>query len=161
MEPFIIFCVMAVLPAVLAFALGVNSVLLFLSVAVGLLLQQSLADSAVLVVSGFISNSPDMVTNVGLLVLPVALTLLLLRKSSNPKTLVLQIAPLFLTGVTFAYLVMAQLGPDFQSQVYASQFGPSIQQANDVVVGLAAVLNLLLAWGLNRQKHDSKHSKKH
>ncbi len=162
MTPLLIIAVITLLPVVLALVLGVNSVFLFLSVVVGTLLQAHLTDSVSLALSSFVrSGQTDTIAAIGLLVLPVVLTLIILRKSAKMSTLVLQLAPIVFTGLVFGYAVLGQLSGSFQDQVYTSQFGGNIKQASDVVIATAAVLNLLLAWSLYRRKHDPKHSKHH
>ncbi len=162
MTPLLIITVITALPVLLALFLGVNSVFLFLSVSVGMLLQAHLADSVSLTLSSFFNSGPlDIIASVSLLSLPVLLTLIILRRSAKPSVLVLQLAPLVFTGLVFGYAVLGQLSGSFQDQVYASQVGSSIKQASDVVPGVAGVLNLLLAWSLYRHKRDPKHGKHH
>ena len=162
MSSLIVFLVISGLPVLLALLFGVSSVFLFLSIAAGALLQQHLTDSVSLAVSAVIhGGSSDTIASIVLLALPVVLTLVFLRRSTKSSALILQLAPLVLTGLTFGYLVLGQLGGDFQSRLYAGQFGENIKQGSDLAIGLAAVLNLLLAWRLHRTKHDAKHAKHH
>lgn len=161
MTPFLIISAVALLPVLLAIVLGVNSVLLFLSVAVGILLEMTLVDSTNLVLSGFIKDSSSITASLILLAAPVVFTLLFLRKSSKPAAVIMQVPPLLLTGALFGYMVLARMSSEFQEQVYGGQFGPSIQQASDIVIAAAALINLLLAWQLYRHKGEGKHAKHH
>lgn len=161
MNSLVLFYVAAALPALLALVLGINTVLLFVAVASGVLLEQVFYDDAVLVVSGFMSTNPELVTRISLYVLPVLAVLLLLRKSSKPSKLLAQIVPIVLTSLMFAILLLGRIGGDFATAVYATPVGDTVRHFGDIIVTLAIVLNILTAWQLYRHKHEEKHGKKH
>lgn len=161
MTPLLIITAIAAAPVLLAIFLGVNSVLLFLSVAVGIILQSTLTDSAGLALAAFTQQTTNTPASIGLIVAPVLLTLIFLRRSAKAGAVVLQLIPLVLTGAMFGYVMLGVIGDPLRSQVYDSQFGVTIKQASDVVIATAAGVNLLLAWRLYRVKLDAKHGKHH
>lgn len=158
MTALLIFVGVALLPVVLAFALGVGSVMVFLAVAAGVLLQQRLGESTTLALAAVVKNGPvDMIAALALLVLPLLLTVLFLRKSTKPRKLFVQLVPLLFTGCTFAFGVFAQLDATLQAQFRAERIGANLLQAADVLVALAIAMNLAWAWHAYRHKADSKH----
>lgn len=148
----------ALAPAVLGLVLRVNSVLVFLSVVSGYLLQQTLGDSAGLTISSLSKSSQsDMIANIGLLFLPVILTLIIARKTLKASNVLFQLLPLVLASGTGAAFLLPLTSDLFRVQAYSGVVGAQIYSAADVVVAAAAILNLLLAWRLYRQADEHKH----
>lgn len=135
--------------------------LLFTSVAVGDLLVRYMSDSAQLAVSGFYRGSnADMIARLGLLFLPVVLTLLFGRKSLSRTKTVLHFVPIVATGGVLALLTLALMTPGFQGAVYATPFGPTIKEVQDLAIAAAGVASLLVAWITNGAE-KTRHAKKH
>lgn len=159
MNPLILFSALVLTPLLLAFGFGVNSVLLFVAVSAGILLQQSVGEMAVLVVSGFVPSIQDVVVNIVLLALPIGIVAWLLRGSAKRSTVAMQIIPLLLVGFVFAYSLLAVLSSDLAIALYETPIGTTIDQAKDLLMGLAAVVHVILVWFLYRHKPHEKHSK--
>lgn len=156
--PLIILGAVVGLPILLALALRVNAIMVFMSVAAGAMLQRALGDSLSLTLSMIMRDGPtEMVADLTLLSLPVVLTLIILRKTMSPAGVLLQIVPLIATGAAFGALTIPLLPIDLQSQIYDVEFGAIIKQSQDVAIGAAVVCNMLLAWRMLRRHDDPKH----
>jgi hypothetical protein len=144
----------AAAPLLLALVFRVNSVMIFLSIAVGSMLQKTLGESASLALSSVMKHGPvDQVANVLLLALPLVLTLFFARKTMQHSSVFLQLVPLVSACAAGAALALPLLTPSVQATVYGAPFGHQLKQMQDLIIALAAVLNLLLAWRVYRY-HD-------
>lgn len=161
MIPLIVIAAIVAVPILWALFWRVNSVLLFLSIATGSLLQHTLGESVALAITTFYKDGPvELIANVGLIALPVVLTLLLLRRSMKGSGVLLQILPLIAAGAALGALILPLLPSDFQTEVYKNPGGDIIRQSLDVVVAVAAALNLSLAWRVYRHR-EGKAGKHH
>jgi hypothetical protein len=161
MVPSVVIAAVATVPVLWSLFTRVNSVLLFLSVATGSLLQHSLGPSVSLAIATFYKDGPtDLIANIGLVCLPVLITMFLLRKSMKGTGVVLQIVPLMATGAALAALLLPLLPDAFREGVYDNPGGNVIRQSLDLVVAVAAGLNLLLAFSIYRHR-EGKHGKHH
>lgn len=155
MLPLIVFGSIVGAPVLLALVMRVNAVFIFLSVGAGYLLQMSLSDSIDLLVATFIRGSNSLViARVGLFVLPILLTLILLRKTMG-RSFVFQIIPLIFSGMMLAVLLLPLLTPGFSQTVYSSQYGGSIRSSSDLVTAVAVASNMILAYMLFKS-HSSR-----
>lgn len=142
---------------VAALVFRVSSVLLFLAIATGVLLQQSLGESTALAIAGFVESSyVNEIAYLTLLGLPVALTLLVSRRTLG-RNVFLHLLPLVLAAMAAAVLAIPHLSTGVQGALFASPWGKHIDQMSDVIVAGAAVLNLLLAWRIYRHRDDKHH----
>lgn len=142
----------------LALLLRVNGVFLFLSVAAGNLLVMSVADDADLALGMAVSADTTTIARFSLQLAPVLLTLLFLRKTMPRSKMLIHLLPVIATGLMLAVFVLPFLSPDTRGQVYDSAYGETIDSAQDVVIGVASLLTLLLAWFSYRNK-DGKRGK--
>jgi len=162
MTPLISVIIIAAIPIVLAIVLRVNAVFLFLSLMVGELMVTYLSNDAVTVAGSFSKGAQqDKLVPIILLWLPIALTLLFLRKSLPTSKLPLHIVPIIATGLAGAVLTLNLLSSSFQNGVYASQYGSTFKQIQDFIVVGAGILILLLVWATYRRPHHSEHGKHH
>jgi|ERR1700741_47136 len=156
MFPLIVFAAIVAAPVLLALLFRVNAVFVFMSIAAGYLLQMSLSDSVDLLVATFIRNSNSLViARVVLFVLPVALTLILLRKTVG-RSLVFQFIPLLFSGMMLGVLLLPLLSPGFSQSVYSTQYGGSIRSSSDLVTAIAVASNIILAFMLFKQHGGHK-----
>lgn len=159
MLPLIVFGSIVGAPVLLALVMRVNAVFIFLSVGAGYLLQMSLSDSVDLLAATFIRGSNSLViARVGLFVLPILLTLILLRKTMG-RSLIFQFIPLIFSGMMLGVLLLPLLTPGFSQSVYSSQYGGSIRSSSDLVTAVAVASNMILAYMLF--KSHSNHKKHH
>jgi hypothetical protein len=157
MMPLVLIGAIAGLPILLGLFLRVNAALLFLSVAAGALLQRAMGDSTELAMATFLRDAPvSYIADIGLLVLPVVLTILFLRKSAKKSQVLLQLLPLVTVGLAFAALLLPLLPPHTQSEIYGLSFGSVVKQSQDLIIAVAVVLNLLLAFRVFRHEESPK-----
>ncbi|HSX44426.1 MAG TPA: hypothetical protein VLE69_04015 [Candidatus Saccharimonadales bacterium] len=160
MNVYIILAVIAGLPLLLALLFRVNAILLFLGVAVGALLAQYIADDASLVVNSFFTHiNVDDYVKLGLLILPVILTLLFLRKTLSPPQLVFHLLPLVITAAAFATLIISALPGGVQHDILANPIGKIADSSQNVLIAASSILTLLLA--MFTMGHKGKRGKHH
>lgn len=157
MLPLILFGAIVGAPVLLALIMRVNAVFIFLSISAGYLLQMSMSDSVDLLVATFVRGSDSLtIARVGLLVLPVLLTLFFLRKTMG-RSLIFQIVPLVFSGMLLGVLMLPLLTPGFSQSVYNTAYGGSIRSSSDLVTAVAVASNMILAYMLF--KSHSSHKK--
>src|SRR5574338_1017179 len=106
MNSLMLLAIIAGVPTLLALLLRVHSVYFFLSVAAGSLLVNHLGDDTGLALSmAFRGQNTMLIASVGILLVPVLLTLLFLRGSTPKRKSLLHILPLVMTGLTLGVLV--------------------------------------------------------
>src|SRR5581483_3688487 len=143
-----------------ALVFRVNSMLLFTSVAVGDLLVRYMGDNANLVIATMYHGANgDVIAKLGLLFIPVLLTLAFGRHSLSKARAILHFVPIIATGIVLALLVLVQLPAGFQGSVYSSKFGTPIKENQDLAIAAAGVASLVVAW-LTNETHEG-HVKKH
>ncbi|MBI3624084.1 hypothetical protein HY218_00460 [Candidatus Saccharibacteria bacterium] len=158
MQPLVILAIIAVLPLLLALLLRVSALFLFLGVAAGALLAQYIADDASLVLNSFFTHiNVDQYVKLGLLVLPVVLTLLFLRKTLSASQLVFQLVPLVVTSAAFATLVIGMLPGGVQYNIVSNPIGKIANSSQNVMVAASTLLTLLLAWFTQGHRRRGKH----
>jgi hypothetical protein len=162
-SPLIILAFIAGIPIVLAILLRVSSVFVFFSVAAGALLVTSIGDDVAFALNTLFkgANAANII-NLTLLCLPVALTLYFLRKSMPRAQLLLHILPLVAAGLMLATIAMPEMSLGVQGAIKNTEIGDIFYQAGDLIIAIAAVLNLLLAWTIYRFRpahHHKKHKK--
>lgn len=148
------------MPILLALVLRVNAVFIFLAVATGALLSQYISDDASLVLTSFFTRvSVDQYVKLGLLILPLILTLLILRKSMSPAQFPLHVVPLIVTCAAFATLVISNLPGGVQHNISSDHYGHISMSSQNVLIAAASVLTLVLAFitGGHKSKSKGKH----
>jgi hypothetical protein len=163
MDPLIIAGALAGVPILLALVFRVSAVFVFLSVAAGGLLVNVVGDDASLAAGMWVRNNQhtQMITSFALLLVPVALTLLFMRKTLPRSKFLLHLIPLAATGLALTVLALPILPSGMEQQLFSNRYGDMLKDAQDVIVAAAAVLTLALAWATYRHKEEkaSKHGK--
>ncbi len=123
--------------------------------------MQFLGSTSELIVSSVvhISNS-TIVTNVGLLLLPVLLTFLLMRKTLSASALPFQFILLVADSLLLAMFVLPLLSGGVQGAIYQTHAGNVFRQAHDVTIAAVAALHLVVMF-IMRPKLHGKHRGKH
>lgn len=161
MVPIVLFAVIAGLPILNALLMRVSAVFLFTSIAVGNFLVLYLSDDVVLAINAFSKNkNVPMIVQLVLLLSPVALTLIFLRKTTTRGKFLLHLIPLIGCGLSIAVLTLPILPTDLQAQIFGHPSGDVFKNSQDLIVGITAILVMLLMWREYRP-HEGKHSKKH
>jgi hypothetical protein len=162
MDSLILLAAIAGVPVLVALVFRVSAVFLFLSLAAGSLLVTYVGDDASLALGTLVrGQNTNLIAQFGLLLLPVALTLLLLRKTMPRSRLLLHVPVLVVTGLALAALALPFLDAAAQEKIFANEYGNMLRESQDVAVGAAAILALLLMWLTGRHKEDKKHKKHH
>lgn len=153
MSPYIIIALFAGLPLLFGLLLRVHSSALFLSIVSGYLLDLYVGDTAGLVARSFIANSQTPTfAKVIVFVLPIILTMWIMRKSLGGSQLVIHFLPLIGCALLVLVLGLPLLTPATQNVVYGSFPGNLVKQMSDAIVGIAVGLQLLLMWVTARPK---------
>ena len=162
MAPILILLLIAALPVVLALLFRVSSLCLFAASAAGALLVKYLGDDVWLAVNMFVKGpNTQFFVQLSLLFLPVLLTLFFTRKSLPKSKILLHLVPIIANGLLIAAIAIPLLPPALQSGIFAVPIGGVAKRSQDIMVGAAVVLNLLLMWQLNRSNHHEGAGKKH
>lgn len=160
--PLVLFSVIIGLPVLLGLSLRINAALMFLALASGSLLQRALGDSTELALATVLKDAPvSLIADMGLLILPIVLTVIFLRKSAKKSQLLLQLLPLLAVGAAFCALLVPLLPSSTQAQIYGLSFGSVMRQSQDVVIAIAVALNLLFAFKAFKHEENPKHGKHH
>ena len=161
MSPLVLVGIGIVVATIAMVLLRVSSIFLLLSVVVGVTLQSTLGESTEFALSAVIkSGSVHDISQAFLLLLPVVLTVMLLRKSTSRSGLFLYLLPLVLACAALGIYAVHLLSSGLQDAIYTSPGGAQFRQAEDLIIALAGVLNLMLAWRVYRFREDRKHSKR-
>ncbi len=161
MEALFVLAAIAGVPVLLALFFRVSVVFLFLSVAAGSLLATRVGDEVGSALSVLVRGQNTMlIAQFGLQLAPVVITLLLLRKTVSASRLPLHVLPHVATGLSLAVLTLPFLDSSAQTQLFAGQYGGTLRDSQDMVVGGATLMVLLLMFLTYRNKQD-KSSKKH
>ncbi len=153
MVPLIVITALAFVPVLFALIFRVNALFIFVAVCAGYFLQFALSDDVDLVIAAIIKGSNSIVfTQFTLLLLPLVVTLFVLRKSTG-KGVLFQFVPLILSGLLLAVLSLPLLPIGMEQAIYDSPYGSNIKGAQDLVISGAAVSNLLLMWSVFKSHH--------
>lgn len=135
----------------------VNAVYVFLGMAAGVVLQAHLSESFGLAIDAVAKDLPViLIADVFLLAAPIIAMLFLMRKTMRHHMVVVQIVPLVAVSLAVPLVALPVLPEAFQLAVAQDELGAVYVQAADVVISIAAVLSLVLAWrtyGLRDLKH--------
>jgi hypothetical protein len=159
MNPLILLGAIAGVPVVLALVFRVSGVFLFLSVAVGSLFVSYVGDDASLALGMVVrGQNTTLMTQFGLLLVPVVLSLLFLRKTLPKSKVLLHVPLLVATGASLAISALPFLDSGAQAKVFANQYGGTFRDAQDVIVATTGLLALAILWLTYHHKED-KHKK--
>lgn len=163
MSSLIILALILGVPLLLMVLLRVKPLYLFISIAAGYLWAEFLGTSADLALGSLLRvDNSSFVIRLVLLLLPVVLTLVLMRKTLPVAALPFQFALLLANALLLATFAMPHLTPGVQGAIYGSNSGNVLRQAHDVIIAGAAGLNLLAMYLTRpRQGESTGHHGKH
>lgn len=160
MEALLLLAAIAIVPAMLALLLRVNAVYLFLSTAVGFLFVQYLADDVGLVLDIFIRTQQNtLYSQLIALLTPVFITILLLKRTLPKAATLLHVPLIAANGLALAAIVLPLLDSKAQDKIFTNFYGAMLRDSQDVIVGAAAGLTLMVMWLTLRHTPDKKHKK--
>lgn len=161
MTAYIILGTVLAIPLLLGILLRVNTSHLFFSLMAGELLSRYFTDDAELVMRLAVRNaSVTEYADLVVLVLPVLITALILKKSLKKNKILLHFIPLLLTGVVFAAFVLPMLPQHIQQQISSQPYGAQFMNSIEVIIGAVIFVQLVSLWLMNRV-HEDKHGKHH
>lgn len=162
MSPLILLGLLAGLPLLLFVILRVKPLYLFVSIMTGFVWVEYLGEPADLTLRS-ISNVPNPaeVARIGLLLIPLLITLLLMRKSLSTSALPFQFFLLVANSLLLATLVINELPAGVRTDIHNTPEGNIVRQANDVLIAGVAGLHVLVMWIMRPRHHDAhgKHKK--
>lgn len=88
-----------------------------------------------------------------MVILPVILTGLFLRKTISTGKTVLHIIPLLVTGFIMAVFLLPIMPESIQEIVSANEIGEYILSFNAPIIGVVVVTQLVYLWIINRRQH--------
>lgn len=156
-------------PIIVLMALRINATLVFLSLCLGNVLTQFVADDAGWLMSLFSSNVPqagsvtESTIKLGLLLLPVILTSVFMIKTVRGSAkLFMNALPAAGVGLLGALLAVPFLPAGTAATITASPLWQEVNKLQDLIVGASALMCLFVLW-LQRPKTggDGKHGKRH
>lgn len=142
---------LVVLPVVLLMALRVNAALVFLSLCLGDVLVQFVAADAGSILPAMGMHFGLQTIKLILLGIPVVLTTIFMVRTVRGSRLLLNLLPAAGVGLVGAFLIIPLLPPHLAANVVDSALWRQIKAAQDLIVGLSALLCLLVLW-LQRPK---------
>jgi hypothetical protein len=164
MSPLIILGSIVGLPLLLFILLRVKPLYLFTSIVTGYFLMTLLGDTAELTFSSMVHTAnSDTIVKLGLLLIPLLITLFLMRKTLSAVALPFQLILLIANALLLAEFVVSLLPPGTQHAIYVTKFGSIFKQASDLVIAGVAVLHVIVMWIMRSRYHDEHghHGKKH
>lgn len=161
MNPIILLGLLVGIPLLLLTVLRVKPLYIFVSIITGSLWVQYLGEPADLTLRSIVHVAhPDAVARIALLLIPLLITLLLMRKSLPASALPFQFFLLVANSLLLAVLVINLLPSGVQNTLYTTNSGNIMRQASDVLIAGVAGLHVLVMW-IMRPKHHDGHKKKH
>jgi hypothetical protein len=102
------------------------------------------------------STAPGSYGELLLILTPMLLTAYLLRGTLSKGKLMLNLAPLVLTGIIFAAFILPVLPLSAQDTVRTVSLGNWLMELNRVIIGGVVVLQLVALWLLNHRTFAGK-----
>jgi hypothetical protein len=169
MSPDLTLAAIVIIPAIVLMVLRINAALVFLSLCLGNVLVQFVASDASSWLTTFSSaHTTTIVTTtnsnikIGLLLLPAVLTaIFMIRTVQGSARVLLNLLPSIGVGLLAALLVVPLLAPGTSHNIIASSLWFNAQQAQNLIIGLSAIVCLIVLW-LQRPKagHGKHHKRK-
>ncbi len=158
----IILLVAIAVPALILVLLRTNAAMVFLSLCAGALLVSFAGNEASLVGSA-IGNNSEAVSQyfeMALLLLPVLLSTIFLRKSMTGPKAMLNILPAVAVGIVGVLIAVPLLPGGVQATVTNLNGWKLLEQSKEIVVVVGVVVSLAVLWLTGRPSHKG-HKKKH
>jgi hypothetical protein len=170
MTPVIVLASIVLVPVILLMVLRINAALVFLSLCLGDVLVQFVANDAnwlmslvgsvhASAVTGTVATGNNLIKLL-LLLLPVLLTAIFMIRTVKGARLLLNVLPAAGVGLLGGLLVVPLLSAGLSYNIIASPLWSQAVRAQDLIVGASALVCLLVLW-LQRPKTGDKHSKHH
>lgn len=165
MNPLILMAGIVAITTLLIVLARTKAALVFMALCVGAVLSNYVGDTALdmaqLFIKGYTETTGALV-QIGLLLLPVLLTLLFLSRTISSSKFILNIFPALLTGIAVLFLVVPLLPPGTSGSIYATDTWNQLAQYQAALLSAAALLSLAQLWaGGHASRIKDKRHKKH
>jgi len=165
--PVITLAAIVLVPAILLMVLRINAALVFLSLCLGDVLVQFVANDTSNFLTLHANQVPQQAANAGgntvklvLLLLPVALTaVFMVRTIRSHSRLILNVLPAAGVGLLGALLVVPLLPSGLGYNIINSSLWNQVTRAQDLIVGASALVCLLVLWLQRPKTGGGKHGK--
>ncbi|HEY5152343.1 MAG TPA: hypothetical protein VII55_00035 [Candidatus Saccharimonadales bacterium] len=162
--PVMALAAIVLVPVILLMILGVNAALVFLSLCLGDVLVQFVANDTTEFLTLHADQVPQQAASAGsetvkivLLLLPVVLTtIFMIRTVRGTGRLILNLLPAAGVGLLGGLLVVPLLPAGLSHNIIDSSLWSQVQRAQDLIVGASALVCLLVLW-LQRPKAGGSH----
>lgn len=148
-------------PIVALLLLKSHAAVVFFSLCAGSVLVKYVGSDATLAATSLSSNEQPFtegVVQIAVLILPAAVSTVLLRKSVGGTKLLTSIVPAVATGLLTALLVIPLLPAGTRSILYQSNLWSILEQFQDFIVLAGVISSLFVLWLANRK---SGHGRRH
>lgn len=165
MNPTIILIALLAAPVVVLMLLRVNAALVFLSLCLGSVLVQFVAPDASTILSSTMAQrhgipSSQLYTNLGLLLLPVILTIIIMIRSVRGKgRLTYNLLPSAGVGALLALLAVPLLSVNLTQSITALPLWHKLESLQTLIIGVNTLLALLFLWMQRPKKLSEKEAK--
>ncbi|HSW85346.1 MAG TPA: hypothetical protein VLF79_01880 [Candidatus Saccharimonadales bacterium] len=165
--PVITLAAIALIPVVAILILRINAALVFLSLCLGAVLVQFVANDANVFLAQHSIKVPQLADSGGnnfvkivLLLLPVLLTAIFMIRTVNGKgKMALNLLPAAGVGLLGALLVVPLLPAGLSHNIIDSTLWHQARSAQDLIVAASAIVCLLVLWLQRPKTGGSKHNK--
>lgn len=146
------------IPVIIIVLLRANAAIIFLSLCAGALLVRFIGEDAGLVGSAIGNNSEALhqYFQIGLLLLPVILSTIFLRKSMRGPKGILNILPAVGVGLVGVLLAVPLLPANLQSSIISTQGWHLLQQSQGLVVAASVLISLVALWFSHHAPHGGR-----
>jgi hypothetical protein len=161
MSPTILLALIAGLPLIFTAVLRVKPLYVFVSIVCGYFASEFLGEIAALTLGSVLQvNNIGVIARLFLLLLPLVVTLFLMRKTLSAASLPFQFILLAVDSILLATFLVPILTPGLQASIYSTNIGNVFRQAHDVLITSITGLHVLVMWFM-RPRHDAhgKHKK--
>jgi hypothetical protein len=158
MTPLVILALLALGPIVLLTLLRVNAAFIFLSLCLGDVLVQFVGPDATTVVNSAHSVSNNFV-QLGLLLVPVVLTLVFMIRTIKASWLLFNLLPAIGVGLLTTLLVVPLTSPGLHFNLVHSQVWSELQKSEELIVSFSALVCLLFLW--RQRPKSAEHGRHH
>lgn len=164
MNPLVLMALIVAVPTLLITLLRVKAAFVFMALCVGLVLSTFVGDSALDMVQTFVrgyNTTTQSIVQIGLLVVPMLLTLLFLARTLAASKLFINLFPAALTGVVTLLAITPLLPPGTMNSIYGTEIWTQLTQYQAALVSVAALSSLAQLWSGGHAARTKDKKKKH
>ncbi len=159
MTPIILLFVLIGVPILLGIVFRVGAVYLYTSLLVGELLVKYVGDDAAVAVGGFVRGEySQIVSSLLLLLIPIVVTVIMLRGTMPKSHILVQLPALISTGATLYIFAVPLLTGGVIGAVLESNIGKTVNSSQDIIIAVSGLIVVCTMW-LTGRSHKRKHKK--